>query len=184
MIINITLNVGFMVNRMHFRKIYKVGLTSIDNIVKVVKKLKKGDLKIITTNGSFDILHTGHIHTLEFAKSLGDVLIVGVNSDASVMAYKGKDRPIISEVERALIVASLKSVDYVFIFKEKDPVSWIKKIKPHIHVKGKDRTMEQIIERHILKEIGAKFVFVPIIKGKSSTNIIKKIIALSKTTLN
>src|SRR3989344_6757653 len=117
MIINITLNVGFMVNRMHFRKIYKVGLTSIDNIVKVVKKLKKGDLKIITTNGSFDILHTGHIHTLEFAKSLGDVLIVGVNSDASVMAYKGKDRPIISEVERALIVASLKSVDYVFIFK-------------------------------------------------------------------
>ncbi|OGI74675.1 hypothetical protein A2740_02445 [Candidatus Nomurabacteria bacterium RIFCSPHIGHO2_01_FULL_43_16] len=173
-----------MVNRIHNRKRYKKSVASIKNIVKIVEKSKKEGLKIITTNGSFDILHIGHIRNLEFAKSLGDVLIVGVNSDASVRVYKGKNRPIVPEIERALIVASLKSVDYVFIFEEKDPISWLKEIKPHIHVKGRNRSMEQIIERHILKEIGAKFVFAPLVKGKSSTNIIKKIVTLHKTTLN
>ncbi len=167
-----------MVNQIYSRKRYKRGVISINNIVKIVEKLKKEGLKIVTTNGSFDILHIGHIRNLEFARSLGDVLIVGVNSDASIRVYKGKNRPVVPELERALIVASLKSVDYVFIFEEKDPVSWLKKLKPHIHVKGGDRTIKQIIERHILKEVGTKFVFAPLVKGRSSTNIIKKIVRL------
>jgi rfaE bifunctional protein nucleotidyltransferase chain/domain len=150
-------------------------IKKINEISEIIKKAKNRGLKVVTTNGTFDILHMGHVRNLEFAKSQGDILIVGVNSDASVRAYKGKDRPIVGELERAGMVASLKSVDYVFIFKEKDPVSWLRKLKPDIHVKGRDRKIGQIIERDVLKEIGAKFVFAPIVKGKSSTNIIEKI---------
>src|SRR3989338_3393543 len=104
-------------------------IKKFSEILKIARKAKRQGLKIVTTNGVFDLLHIGHIRNLEFAKSLGDILIVGVNSDASVRAYKGKNRPIVPEIERALIVASLKSVDYVFIFEEKDPISWLKEIK-------------------------------------------------------
>lgn len=163
-----------MANKRYSKKKYE-SVTTLDNIIKIVKKVKRQGLKVVTTNGAFDILHVGHVRNLEFAESFGDILIVGVNSDKSVRANKGPGRPIVRERERAQMVGALKSVDYVFIFNEKTPISWLKKLKPDIHVKGRDRTIDQIVEKDVLKKIGAKFVFAPFIKGQSSTKIIEKI---------
>ena len=151
----------------------------ISEIVAIARRAQSRGLTVVTTNGTFDLVHVGHLRNLKFAKSLGDILIVGVNSDASVKAYKGPKRPIVSEGERAEVIASLDPVDYVFIFNDETPIPWLKKIRPNVHVKGGDRKMNQIIERHTLKKIGAKFAFAPFTKGKSSTNIIEKISRLS-----
>ena len=150
-------------------------LKTLAKIVKIARRAQKQGKKIVTTNGCFDLLHIGHVRSLKFAKSLGDILIVGVNSDLSVRANKGPLRPIIPEKERAEILAALEAVDYVFIFSDKTPVGWLKKIRPDIHVKGADRSLRQIVERAVLKKIGAKLVFAPIVKGKSTTELIKKL---------
>lgn len=150
-------------------------ITNYDNIKSLVQNLRKQKKKIVTTNGVFDIIHIGHIRYLNEAKKLGDVLIVGVNSDSSVKLIKGKDRPINSQFARAEILASLKSVDYCVIFKEKDPKKLLSIIKPDIHVKGGDYNINQIIERKIVEKFGGKIILIPMIKGYSTTNIIKKI---------
>ena len=152
-------------------------------ILPLVRSAKRNGLKVVTTNGAFDLLHVGHVRNLEFAKSLGDILIVGVNSDSSVKAYKGPSRPIIGERERAELVVSLKPVDYVFIFSDKNPIRWIKKIRPDFHVKGAEwkRTasskwkIKKVVELPTLEKIGAKFAFAPLVKGKSTTNLIEKV---------
>lgn len=154
----------------------------LDVISVIVKSAKRQGLKIVTTNGAFDLIHIGHIRNLEFAKSLGDILIVGINSDKSIQSYKAKNRPIVPENERAEIIAALKSVDYVFIFGEKTPITWLKKLKPDIHVKGNDRNIKQILERDVLRKIGTRFVFAPFIKNKSSTHLIQKILRLNRNT--
>ena len=148
---------------------------NLAGVVAFVKAEKRKGKKIVTTNGCFDILHVGHVRSLAAARALGDVLVVGINSDASVRALKGENRPIVSERERAEIVAALGSVDAVFIFDEKDPRTWLSKLKPAIHVKGGDRKMEEIIERDIVEKNGGTVVLLPIRKGKSTTNLIEKI---------
>ena len=130
---------------------------------------------MVTTNGSFDILHTGHVSNLIFAKKQGDVLIVGVNSDSSVRRNKGVGRPFTPARERAEIIASLKPVDAVFIYEELTPVKWIKILKPHVHVKGADRTMAEIVEKEAVESVGGKVVRAPYLKNKSTTGIIAKI---------
>jgi rfaE bifunctional protein nucleotidyltransferase chain/domain len=145
------------------------------SVVAFVKDEKKKGKKIVTTNGCFDILHVGHVRSLTAAKALGDVLVVGINSDASVRALKGKDRPVVSERERAEIVASLKPVDAVFIFGEQDPRKWLAKVKPDFHAKGSDRKMEEIVEKDVVERAGGKIVLLSLRKGKSTTNLIKKI---------
>lgn len=132
--------------------------------------------KIVFTNGVFDILHIGHLRYLQEARSLGDVLIVGLNSDRSVKKIKGKARPIIPEKERAEILSSLEPVDYVIIFNETTPNKLIQKIKPHIHVKGGDYLDKPLAEEETVKRLGGKIVFVKKTKGKSTSNIIKKIL--------
>jgi rfaE bifunctional protein nucleotidyltransferase chain/domain len=129
----------------------------------------------VTTNGCFDILHVGHIQSLTAAKALGDVLVVGINSDASVRALKGKNRPVVPERERAEIIASLKPVDAVFVFGEADPRKWLAVLKPDVHAKGSDRTMEEIIEKDVVERGGGKIVRLSLKKGRSTTNIIEKI---------
>ncbi len=158
----------------------------LTEILRVVRNAKRRGLKVVTTNGAFDLIHVGHVRNLEFAKSLGDILIVGVNSDASVRAYKGPKRPIMGEHERAEIVASLKPVDHVFIFGDKNPIPWLKKIKPDFHVKGAEWgnaanskwKIKKVVELPTLKKIGARLVFAPFFRGRSSTNLIAKITAL------
>ncbi len=150
-------------------------LKTLEEVAVIAERARKNKQKVVTTNGCFDIIHIGHVRNLEKAKSLGDILIVGVNADTSVRENKGKDRPIIGEKERAEVIAALASVDYVFIFKDKTPEMWLRKIRPSIHVKGRDRKLSQIIERETLKEIGAKLVLVPLAKGKSTSAVIAKI---------
>lgn len=126
--------------------------------------------KIIFTNGCFDILHVGHIRCLEEAKALGGVLIVGINNDDSVKALKGDKRPLIPEDERAEIVASLESVDYVTVFHEHTPLELIERIKPDIIVKGGDYKEDEVVGRKF-----AKVVIIPEVKGVSTTQIIERI---------
>jgi rfaE bifunctional protein nucleotidyltransferase chain/domain len=152
-------------------------IKSLPEIVKIVSDLRKADKKIVTTNGCFDIIHVGHVRYLNEAKKLGDILIVGVNSDKSTKMNKGNDRPIIPEDERMEMLAALESVDYVFKFDDKIPNAWIEKIKPDIHVKSGDKSygIEQCIERFSVEKCGGKVVLLPKVGSKSTTNIIEKI---------
>ncbi|MDO8552925.1 MAG: adenylyltransferase/cytidyltransferase family protein [bacterium] len=151
---------------------------SFAEILKITRMAKKSGLTIVSTNGCFDILHIGHVLNLKTAKSYGDMLIVGVNSDNSVRRNKGNSRPIIPERERAEVVASLKSVDAVFIFDETTPDAWIKKLKPNVHAKGQDRTAGQIVEKKVVEAGGGRLVLIPLIKGHSTTAIIARMRAL------
>lgn len=148
----------------------------LEELVAIVNNLKKIGRKIATTNGCFDILHVGHVRYLKEAKGYGDILIVGINSDSSVKILKGKGRPILPESERVEIVAALECVDYVFIFQEKDPINFIKKLKPHFHVKGGDYKIEEILERKAVEEGGGKVILTGKIESPSTTDVVKTII--------
>ncbi len=150
-------------------------LKNFADVAAFVKKEKRAGKRIVTTNGCFDIVHVGHVRSLEAAKALGDVLIVGINSDASVRALKGKERPIIPERERAEVIAALRAVDAAFIFKTKTPKPWLSVLQPHIHVKGGDRRLDQIIEKDVVEAGGGKITLFPVQKGRSTTKIIEKI---------
>ncbi|MBL7171033.1 MAG: D-glycero-beta-D-manno-heptose 1-phosphate adenylyltransferase [Candidatus Omnitrophica bacterium] len=148
----------------------------LESRLKVIlsRERKKGK-KIVFTNGCFDILHQGHIKILEAAKSKGDILVVGLNSDKSVRGLKGKGRPIQGEKERARILASLRMVDYVVIFNESTPLRLIKSIKPDVLVKGSDYRNKKVVGGKEVKEAGGKVYLFPVVKGYSSTDIIKKL---------
>ena len=144
-------------------------------IEKISRRLKREGKKVVFTNGCFDILHTGHIRLLNKAKLLGDILIVGVNTDASVRRLKGKGRPFIKEKDRAEILSSLKMVDYVVLFPQDTPLELIKKIKPYILVKGSDYKTEEVVGREIVEREGGSVYIFPLVKGVSTTEIAKRI---------
>lgn len=146
-----------------------------DKIGEVIACQKGYGKKVVFTNGCFDILHVGHLRYLEEAKMFGDILVIGVNSDASVKRLKGDKRPIVPEDERAEMLLGLKCVDYVVIFEEDTPVELLGDIKPDIHVKGGDYTKDRLPEAEIVEKNGGKVEIVSLIKGKSTTNIVKKI---------
>lgn len=143
------------------------------------KEIKKRRVKIVTTNGAFDLIHAGHVRTLKKAKTYGDILIVGLNSDSSVKRYKSPLRPIISQKERAEMLASLEIVDYVSIFDEDDPREFIKLVKPDFHVKSKSGFKG--IETEVVETNGGKIILLDDIPGLSTSNIIKKIIKNRKS---
>ena len=151
-------------------------IKTLNELIKIVKKLKKQNKKIVTTNGVFDILHLGHVKYLERAKKLGYILIVGVNTDESVKQNKGDKRPINDEKSRLSVLAALESVDYVFLFDEKDPRNWLDKIKPDFHVKSNDYKLSQIIEKDVVEKNGGKVVLLNMEKACSTTKIINKIL--------
>lgn len=155
-------------------------VVSLKKLIPIVQKLKSGNKRIVTTNGVFDILHLGHVRYLEKAKKLGDVLIVGVNTDYSVRQNKGAERPINDEKSRTGVLAGLESVDYVFLFNEKDPRKWLSKIKPHIHVKAGDYKIDEMIERDVVEKNGGKVMLVPVVSGYSTTGIISRIMKVCK----
>jgi len=132
--------------------------------------------KIVFTNGCFDILHLGHIDYLSKAKDLGDILIIGLNTDLSVSKIKGKNRPIQDEISRAMVLASLGFVDAVVFFGEDTPYNLIKTTQPDILVKGADYTPEEIIGYDIVKNKGGKVVTIEFLEGYSTTAIEKKIL--------
>ncbi len=151
-------------------------LLELRELTNIANKLKKEGKKIVFTNGCFDILHIGHVKYLEDAKKLGDILIVGVNSDESVRMLKGKCRPIIPAIERAAILSALKYVDYVVIFNELNPENLIAQLKPAIHVKGGDYVIDQIPESKLVEAFGGKTIILNEVKGKSTSGIIQKIL--------
>jgi len=143
----------------------------------IVQNLRNEGAKIVFTNGCFDLLHLGHVRYLSQAKKLGDILIVGLNTDSSVTKLKGKDRPYLSEMERAEILASLECVDYVCLFSELRPDNLIKIVRPDFHVKGGDYKINKLPEKKLVENLGGKVVVIPPIKGKSTTNIVERILS-------
>ena len=145
-------------------------------LVRTIKDLKAGGKKVVFTNGCFDLLHVGHIRYLEKAKSLGDVLIVGVNSDRSVRNLKGPQRPILPEEERTEILSGLWCVDYIILFDESTPLELIATLRPHVLVKGGDWSKETTVGREAVEESGGEAVILTFVEGSSSTNIIETIL--------
>ena len=142
----------------------------------IIDDLKAKGRRIVFTNGCFDLLHIGHIRYLEEAKALGDVLVIGVNSDHSVQNLKGSQRPILPEEERAEILSGLGCVDYITIFNESDPYQLISFLQPHVLVKGGDWTKETTVGREIIEKLGGEVVILPFVKGTSTSNIIDTIL--------
>ena len=155
----------------HFRE----KIVSLDEIEKISKSAREKHRTIVTSNGCFDILHSGHVEYLEGASKLGDILIIGINSDSSVKKIKGNDRPVNSERDRASIMASLGFVDYCVIFNEDTPVELLKIIKPDIHVKGGDYNADDIIEKKIVEENGGIIKILPLVQGYSTTGILERL---------
>lgn len=146
-----------------------------ENLQNLLKKLRKDHKTIVTTNGCFDILHVGHVRYLEETKKYGDVLIVALNSDKSVRRLKGEGRPINNENDRAEVLNGLKSVDYVVLFDEDSPADLLAEIKPDVHTKGADYTVETLPEAKIIMENGGRLEFIKFVEGKSTTSTIAKI---------
>jgi len=146
-----------------------------------VDRLKREGKKVIFTNGCFDILHAGHTRYLREAKKLGDVLILALNSDSSVRSIKGEKRPIVPETERAEVVASLASVDYVTIFNELTPLELIEFLQPDVIVKGGDWAEKDIVGADTVRRWGGRVAIMPEIKGASTTNVIEKVIQVYGT---
>ena len=153
-------------------------IKKLNQILKIGNKRKKRNKKLVTTNGVFDILHLGHVKYLENAKSLGDVLIVGVNTDKSTKQNKSNKRPINNQNSRIGVLAALESIDYVFLFDEKDPRKWLAILKPNIHVKAGDYKLKQIMEKDIVEQNGGIIIIAKIQKGHSTTGIINNIVRL------
>ena len=150
-------------------------IVSEEQLVSLVGELRQRKRSIVFTNGCFDILHAGHVRYLTAAKNLGDILIVGLNSDSSVSALKGPRRPVNSEDDRAEVIAGLAAVDYVVIFADATAERLVELIKPDVYVKGGDYTVDQLPEARIAAAYGGKTVLIPEVPGRSSSNIIKKI---------
>lgn len=148
-------------------------IVNIKELKEIINKISKenNDSKIVFTNGCFDILHRGHVEYLQKAKELGDLLILGLNSDSSVKRLKGENRPINNEEDRAIVLSALECVDFVIIFDEDTPFELIKKLKPDILVKGGDYKLENVIGREFAKET----ILIDFVDGYSTTKIIKNI---------
>jgi len=149
-------------------------IMSMENAKIQIKKWQNNDEKVIFTNGCFDVLHAGHIKYLFKAKSLGDHLVIGLNTDSSVRILKGKNRPLQDEQDRALILAALEAVDLVILFDENTPLEIITFLKPDILVKGSDYTIDNIVGAKEIVQWGGKVETIEFVNGKSTSLIIEK----------
>ncbi|MBI5328617.1 MAG: D-glycero-beta-D-manno-heptose 1-phosphate adenylyltransferase [Deltaproteobacteria bacterium] len=156
---------------------YKNKIVSLSKLQKLIHSIRKNK-RIVFTNGCFDIIHAGHVRYLNKSKTLGHILVVGLNSDSSVKKIKGEKRPIVPQKERAEVLSGLEAVDYVVIFNEPTPIKLIKAILPDILVKGADWANHEIVGADVVKAAGGKIARVKLVKGRSTTNIIKKILEL------
>ena len=150
-------------------------LKSLPQISKIASHLKRSGKKIVFTNGCFDILHVGHVRYLKQAKSLGDILVIGLNRDISVKSLKGLGRPVTNETERAEVLCALGAVDYVVFFKESTPEKLIHAVRPDFLVKGGDWRKKDIVGASFVESYGGKVKPLRFIKGYSTTKFIAKI---------
>ena len=149
-------------------------IRELKNLAKTLSVLRTKGKKIVFTNGCFDIIHVGHVDYLSKARRLGDVLVVGLNSDSSVKKIKGKGRPINKESDRAKVLSSLYFVDYITSFNETTPENLIKKMRPDILVKGGDWKIKDIAGSSFVRSYGGKVKRIPFVKGHSTTSIIER----------
>ena len=162
---------------MSFHNQLKEKVVSQNQALKELKTWREKNKKIVFTNGCFDIIHPGHIDYLSQARDLGDILVLGLNTDQSVKRLnKGSNRPINDERTRAYVLAGLASVDLIVFFDEETPYNLIKLLQPNVLVKGKDYEVEKIIGFDILKENGGEVITIPFLEGYSTSSLIKKII--------
>lgn len=147
-----------------------------EDLCRIIENLKIKGRRIVFTNGCFDLLHIGHVRYLEEAKTLGDVLVVAINSDRSVQGLKGPERPILPVEERAEILSGLGCVDYVTIFDESDPLELISSFKPQVLVKGGDWTEKTVVGKEVVERSGGKVVILPFVKGASTSSLIQTIL--------
>jgi D-beta-D-heptose 7-phosphate kinase/D-beta-D-heptose 1-phosphate adenosyltransferase len=152
---------------------------SLAGVVRSVRAAQAAGKRVAFTNGCFDLLHRGHTRYLEQARALGDLLVVGVNSDASVRALKGAGRPVVPEEERAEVLAGLACVDLVVIFRELDPARLIRAIRPAVLVKGGDWPVDQIIGAEFVQSIGGVVRSLPYLPGTSTSELIRRVAATS-----
>jgi len=147
-------------------------ICSTKKLIETVKKLIEENKKIVFTNGCFDLIHIGHVSLFQKAKTLGDVLIVAINSDKSLAGLKGPKRPLVPQKDRTKLLAAITAIDYVVIFNEQTPYELLKKLRPDILVKGGDYKIEDIIGREFVKKVYRY----PLVAGKSTSNLIKLIV--------
>ncbi len=148
-----------------------MSVLTIEEAAKKTRRARQNGQTTVTTNGCFDLLHVGHVRYLRHARSLGDLLIVGVNGDESVRRLKGSPRPFLPAEERAELIAALKPVTSAVVFEEDAPIAMIEALRPDIHVKGGDYSIDQIIEREAVERGGGRVVLAPHIETRSTTEI-------------
>ncbi len=167
------------VNELNGARLYntKKKIVSNEDIGEISKKLRDEGKKIVFTNGCFDLIHSGHIASFETARSFGDVLIVGVNSDASIKRLKGPHRPIVDEKNRIEVIRALSVVDYVVIFEEDTPLDLIQRIVPDVLVKGEDYRNKDIVGKEFVEANGGRVELIALVDGMSTTKIIEKILS-------
>jgi D-beta-D-heptose 7-phosphate kinase/D-beta-D-heptose 1-phosphate adenosyltransferase len=150
-------------------------ILSQEELVQATAREKRAGHRVVFTNGCFDLLHPGHVRCLADARALGDLLVVAVNSDRSVRGNKGPERPLVSEQDRAEVIAALASVDYVTIFDEPTPRELIARVLPSVLVKGANWALDQVAGREEVEAAGGSVVSIPLAPGYSTTNLVKRI---------
>jgi len=150
-------------------------IKNLRKLKNIISYLESKGKKIVFTNGCFDLLHYGHVKYLQEAKKKGDILVVGINSDASIKRIKGNKRPVINERDRLGLIAALESVDFVALFKEDTPLEMINFLKPEVLVKGADWNKNSIVGKALVSGYGGRVSTVRLVKNRSTTNLIKKI---------
>lgn len=150
-------------------------ITPREGLVRLGERLRAEGRRVVFTNGCFDLLHVGHLRYLQQARGAGDALVVGVNTDAGVRRLKGPSRPVVPEQERAELLAGLECVDYVTLFDEPTPVETIALLRPAVHVKGGDYRPEELPEAEVVRACGGEVVIMPLVPGRSTTNIMSRI---------
>jgi D-beta-D-heptose 7-phosphate kinase/D-beta-D-heptose 1-phosphate adenosyltransferase len=151
-------------------------LIELDKLQKIREEMRQTGGSVVFTNGCFDVLHRGHVEYLEKAKALGDILIVGLNSDDSVRRLKGEKRPLNTQEDRGIVLSALRAVDYVLIFEEDTPAEIISKLIPDVLVKGGDYDIDEIVGRKTVWENGGDVITIPEIKGRSTKGLIQKVL--------
>ena len=150
-------------------------VVSQQDLIVIRRRLKADRRRVVFTNGVFDILHRGHVEYLSNAKALGDVLVVGLNADASVRRLKGPTRPVVGQEDRALVMAALAVVDYVCIFDEDTPLQLITAIVPDVLVKGADWSIDKVVGREIVESAGGRVLTIEFVPDRSTTSLIDRI---------
>lgn len=150
-------------------------IQTLPRLARLIRQAKARGRRVVLTNGCFDLVHAGHVQVLERARRYGDLLVVALNSDASVRRLKGAGRPILGQRDRARLLAAMESVDYVTIFGEDTPLRVVRRLQPHVLVKGADWGRGRIIGSDLVERAGGRVVRVPLVKGHSTSDLIRRL---------